>query len=241
MKNLNPGGRVAARRAASRPRGRPRKATAPDARALLLGCARELFVKYGYRAVSGRQIAKRAGVNPALVSYYFAGKYGLYREVLQAALAPLLAVLEEGSGEAATLGLVSNYMRMLAANPWIAGLVLREVLAPNGPWRSQFIDDFPARIAPRATAAIQHAIENGQFRADLDPKLATLSCISLAVMPFIAAPILGGVFGIDPLGRDTERLIEHTLRVLRAGLGAPADAAPVRAPRRAPARPKATA
>jgi AcrR family transcriptional regulator len=235
MKNLN-----TRLRAAPRPRGRPRKASAPDARALLLGCARELFVKYGYRAVSGRQIAKRAGVNPALVSYYFEGKYGLYREVLQEALAPLFAILqEEASGEAATLGLVSNYMRMLAANPWIAGLVLREVLAPNGPWRSQFIDDFPARIAPRAAAAIQHAIDSGQFRSDLDPKLATFSCISLAVMPFLAAPILGPVFGIDPLGRDTERVIEHTMQVLRAGLGTHPAAPPAPTARRSVSRPKA--
>src|SRR5438876_4329699 len=43
---------------------------------------RSLFLRYGYRAVSSRQIGAAAGVNFALIRYYFGGKPGLYREIL---------------------------------------------------------------------------------------------------------------------------------------------------------------
>ena len=61
---------MAARRKAtarmSRQPGRPQARNAQDVRAALLRAARELFLKYGYRAVSSRQVAAAAGVNPAM-------------------------------------------------------------------------------------------------------------------------------------------------------------------------------
>ncbi len=60
----------------------------------MLAAARELFVRYGYRAVSARQIAGLAGVDPSLLSYHFNGKFGLYREVLGMALSPVFAAVD---------------------------------------------------------------------------------------------------------------------------------------------------
>jgi AcrR family transcriptional regulator len=42
----------------------------------LLTAARELFLRYGYRAVSSRQISGAAGANVAMIRYYFGGKPG---------------------------------------------------------------------------------------------------------------------------------------------------------------------
>src|SRR2546429_4043277 len=69
-----------------RARGRPKGASAGQVRERLLGAARELFLRYGYRAVSSRQIGAAAGVNFAMIRYYFGGKPGLYREILQGVL-----------------------------------------------------------------------------------------------------------------------------------------------------------
>jgi AcrR family transcriptional regulator len=43
----------------------------PPARAALLEAAGRLLVEEGYGAVTSRRVAARAGVNPALVNYYF--------------------------------------------------------------------------------------------------------------------------------------------------------------------------
>jgi len=52
-------------------------------RAVILEAARASFAEDGYEQVSLRGIARRAGVDPALVHHYFDGKPALFVEVLQ--------------------------------------------------------------------------------------------------------------------------------------------------------------
>src|ERR1700688_2404257 len=122
-----------------RARGRPRGASAGKVRERLLEAARELFLRYGYRAVSSRQIGAAAGVNFAMIRYYFGGKPRLYREMLQGVLQPAPASLDAMSAPRIPIQLgdvLANITRSWAANPWIAGFVVREVLAPDGPMRT---------------------------------------------------------------------------------------------------------
>jgi AcrR family transcriptional regulator len=55
----------------------------------LLKSAEKLFAAKGFREVSVREIAMHAGVNSALVGYYFRGKQALFNEVYRAHAAPL--------------------------------------------------------------------------------------------------------------------------------------------------------
>jgi AcrR family transcriptional regulator len=55
----------------------------------LLRSAEALFAAKGFREVSVREIAAHAGVNSALVGYYFRGKQALFNEAYRAHAAPL--------------------------------------------------------------------------------------------------------------------------------------------------------
>jgi AcrR family transcriptional regulator len=55
----------------------------------LLRAAAELFSEKGFRDVSVREIAAHAGVNPALVGYYFRGKQALFNQVYRTHAAPV--------------------------------------------------------------------------------------------------------------------------------------------------------
>src|SRR6184192_1100673 len=142
-----------------RGRGRPKGGSAGNVRERLLAAARELFLRYGYRAVSSRQIGAAAGVNFALIRYYFGGKPGLYREILQSVLPPdvsgMLGAPQEGGREMRLPDILSHMTRVWAGNPWIAGFVLREVLTPGGPMRAMFLREFPERLAPLAERALR--------------------------------------------------------------------------------------
>ena len=59
----------------------------PDTRDALIEAALACFAKYGYDATSIRLVASMAGKNSSLISYYFKGKEGLYREVFRYVLA----------------------------------------------------------------------------------------------------------------------------------------------------------
>ncbi|MCW3035952.1 MAG: transcriptional regulator, TetR family, partial [Actinobacteria bacterium] len=52
-------------------------------RAAILAAARAAFVEEGYERPSLRGIARRAGVDPALIHHYFKGKADLFTEALK--------------------------------------------------------------------------------------------------------------------------------------------------------------
>jgi AcrR family transcriptional regulator len=81
------------------PRRRRQHRRTPGAtRRALLESGTRLFSERGYDAVSVEDLARRARVNKALVSYHFGGKQGLYLAVLErgfADMADRLRVVEE--------------------------------------------------------------------------------------------------------------------------------------------------
>ena len=58
-------------------------ATSEITRERIFKAAERLFAERGYEATSVRAIVAKARVNQAAINYHFAGKDGLYREVLR--------------------------------------------------------------------------------------------------------------------------------------------------------------
>jgi AcrR family transcriptional regulator len=88
----------------------------------IMKAAERLFAEHGYERTSVRAIVAKAHVNQAAINYHFAGKEGLYREVLRAAFRALtehqLAHAEEAkaaSREAALGAFVRRQLRPLTA------------------------------------------------------------------------------------------------------------------------------
>ena len=86
----------------------------------IIKAAERLFAERGYEGTSIRAIVAKARVNQAAVNYHFAGKEGLYREVLRAAFRALtedqLAHAEEAksmSREEAVAAFVRRQLRPL--------------------------------------------------------------------------------------------------------------------------------
>ncbi|MFN8097634.1 MAG: TetR family transcriptional regulator [Dermatophilaceae bacterium] len=72
------------------PRGR--RPAGADTRGLIVEAARTEFAAQGYAAASLRSIARRAGVDPALVHHYFAGKTELFGEVMTLPVSPSMLI-----------------------------------------------------------------------------------------------------------------------------------------------------
>ncbi|MFE7616792.1 TetR family transcriptional regulator [Streptomyces sp. NPDC057496] len=84
-----------------RTRGRPRGN--PPTREAIVSAARALFLERGYRGTTVRAVAAVAGVDPALISYHFGSKKGLFADVMQFQCANALAVDDVLGGDPATL------------------------------------------------------------------------------------------------------------------------------------------
>jgi AcrR family transcriptional regulator len=83
----------------SRGRPRGRRPGASDTRERILAAARERFAAHGYDRTRIRDVASDAGVDPALVHYFFKSKDGLFVAAMQLPIRPadvLPPVLAEG-------------------------------------------------------------------------------------------------------------------------------------------------
>ncbi len=193
----------------------------------LLDSARRLFAAHGYAGASLRRIAREAGVNPAMVHYYFGDKRGLYRHIFEETAAPVLARLRrllasESTERDPIRAFVSTLMRTLAAAPWLAALITRDVLAPAGEYREEFVRTCAVPGGSGLTELLTREISAGRLRADLDPELAALSLMSLALHPFLALPVAQRVFDVPAEPERVARLVDHTVRLFHSGAGATA-------------------
>lgn len=194
--------------------GRPPAKDGPSTRERLLDRARELFAQHGYTGVTLRRLAEVARVNPALIHYYFGDKEALYEHAVGATIEPLLKSVEgelgaPGAGSPAIGRIVRQHMRLIAANPWLPPLIMREVLLEDGRLRARFIKGFAGRGAGLLQALIEREQAEGRFRKDLDPTLATMSLLAQTVFPFLAYPMTSQIFGVTRDPEFIERYATH--------------------------------
>ena len=76
----------------------------------ILKAAAELFAEHSYDAVGIRDIAGKAGVNSAMISYYFGGKSGLHKEIFSLFVQLVLSVSREHLAKAADSYALCNGM-----------------------------------------------------------------------------------------------------------------------------------
>jgi AcrR family transcriptional regulator len=198
--------------------GRPKGRAPEQSRQALIDAARDLFSRREFAAVSLRQIADQANVNPAMVHYHFGGKDGLYSAMLDERFTPMLQQLELLPSERPSLShFVETYVRILANNPWLPNLLVREVLYGKSSFREKFIERFASRAGNMVPKMIDDERKSGRLRSDIDPVLATLSLMSMALFPFIGRPVAEPVLGLDMDESFVQSWIEHALRIFYEG------------------------
>jgi len=210
------------RAAPGRGRGRPAQdSKLPDVRAALLASARRLFAGRGFHEVSTREIARAAKVNPAMIHYYFDDKEGLYRAMLETAFERLVGEVRKlaasADGASPIVEIVELYTKTLARDPWIPRLMIREVLSDGAPFREEFIERFAGPASVLVPSVIRREREAAHVRADLDPRLATLSLMGMVLFPFLAFPVASRVFGLELNDEFRHQFITHTTKLFFEG------------------------
>lgn len=216
-------GRPPKNQAAKRAPGRPAAADNPDLRSRLLDAAIACYVRQGIAATSLRAIAAEAGVNPALLHYYFGDKEQLQEAVSSERLIPIFVGLRDSLiGEETDVfdligGFVSGVGRVVAQYPWLPSLWVREVLCEGGALRETVLFQKLGPMLPRAMAQrFAQAQAEGRINADLDPRLLMVSLIGLTLFQAASAPIWRHMFAAEDLDMDMQR--RHALALLDRGL-----------------------
>lgn len=202
--------------------GRPAGRDSELVRAKLLEAARHNYLGNEFRSVSVRQIAEAAGVNAAMVNYYFGSKQGLYLAMVDSVMSELEVELNKlaANKDLTVADFSSSYCRLLAANPWWPNFIVREVLFSSGEIREAMIQRFSSAFAPRLIALLQEDIANGEFRQDLNPVLTLMSLMGMTVFPFLARPILESVLNVKIDESMVETLAAHNTTLFLNGVTA---------------------
>jgi TetR/AcrR family transcriptional regulator len=203
--------------------GRPRRSDA-DLRERLIDAAIAQFTRNGIGATSLRAVAEAAGVTPAMLHYYFGDKrqmtMAVVDERLLPAIAPLRARIETAGYNPLEIAeaFVNGVAEVVAANPWLPPLWVREVLCEGGALREvlfkRAIPQLPQLLAQRFAVAQTQ----GRLEPQLDPRLMVVSLVGLTLFPAAGAPIWRKLFDADDL--DGAILCRHTLTLLDHGMGA---------------------
>ena len=169
----------------------------------ILDAAEALFAQQGFSATSIKEIATRAGVNSALLYYYFADKETLYKAMLARVIESMVASLSSRmAGIADPAEAVRQFAvaqtESLLQNPLFPRLILRELLDHEAKHAHEQI----AGVVGRALLPLVQMIELGQrsgaFRADADPRFAAISIVGQVMYFFVANPAVAVLLGTAP-------------------------------------------
>lgn len=203
-----------------RARGRPADVASGEMQDALLDAAERLFAEKGYAATPVREVAETAGVNPALVHYYFGSKKNLLIAVMDRALLPIAARISamKESGNISTGAFVSLFFRMAAEHPAMPKLVVREVMMSEGEMRELFSRKYAPRLGGALPGVLAGEQEQGRIAGEFEPENAALMLLSLCMFPFIAQPVAGPGLGVDYSTQGLDRHMAQVSLLLEKGL-----------------------
>jgi AcrR family transcriptional regulator len=185
-------------------------ADSPSTEERIKEAARKVFMQKGFAATRTRDIAGEAGINLALLNYYFRSKQKLFDEVMkekiQTLLATVIPILMDPSTslEEKISKVTSNYIKVLSENNDLPIFVLNE-LRDSG---SEIIANLPGKVLLKTSFFQQLQ----QRKKHVDPVHFLINMLGLIVFPFVAKPILtkAGMVSekkFNQLIRERERLI----------------------------------
>jgi AcrR family transcriptional regulator len=174
----------------------------------ILAAARAVFIRRGTAGARMQEIAREAGVNQALLHYYFRSKQRLSDAVFQQVATALFPALVTTLGSDASIDekierLVQLYIETLTRSPFLPGYLLSEMhhhpeRLPRMFANAAGID--PTTVLPQLLAKlgaqIDAEVRAGNLRP-IAPEQVVINIISLCVFPFAARPLLGVAFGMD--------------------------------------------
>lgn len=199
-----------------RPRGRPADTEQVGLKTQILDMAEELFSAHGYAATSIRSIAVRAGVNPALVHYYFGNKRNLLQTVIERALEPIgQAIAAMKNAPVASPELLAELLISMAAkHPNVPRLLIREVFLPGGQMQQYFTDNMAPRLGGALPALLGREKAAGRLNSGSDPAISSLLLLAVCIFPFIARTLAEPVLGVkydEPGIQFLKQQVKHLL------------------------------
>ena len=164
---------------------------------IILQAAKEEFLLKGFAGARTTEIAQKAGVNHAMLHYYFNTKEQLFEQVMAEVIAlfrdsvasvfeqsdmPVLEQIKEA---------MSRHFDFVRQNPLLPRFIINEISV-----RPEYIESLKSKLLPIAGNVfrkLQHSLDEASARGEIcqiDARTLMLDIVSLNLFVFIAHPII---------------------------------------------------
>lgn len=159
----------------------------------ILVAAKTVFQRKGFDGARMSDIAKEAGINQALLHYYYRSKDKLFQAVFRIAVLTLFPKIiqifnTEKPLEQKIEEFINKYFDLLIQFPYMPGFVMHEM--STHPERiKEFFSSHQLLRPQKMIQQYREGIESGRYNP-CDPEQFFVSVIALCVFPFAAKPII---------------------------------------------------
>ena len=181
-----------------------------DTEGQILDAAKGIFQKKGMDGARMQEIADEAGINKAMLHYYYRSKQLLFEAVFSNAfslLAPQLdKILNDNSSiEDKIKNFTHSYISFISKHPYLPTFIIHEMNRnPRFFEKIQENNAFPS--LDKFNNQIATEVEKG-FLKPIDGKQLFINIISLNIFPFMASTLLKGFLKIND--KDFKNLMEE--------------------------------
>jgi len=167
----------------------------------ILDVAEKVFADLGYDGASTRTISGEAGVNMAMLNYYFGSKEGLFLAVFERKINSFRTLLQNiGNDESMTpwdklSKCIDNYVERIIANNCFQKLINREVsMTKRGDLSDKIIEILMVNVI-EVKKIIEEGVSSGQFHHDADVPLVIATLFGtknyIVNMPQLSSMVIG--------------------------------------------------
>jgi AcrR family transcriptional regulator len=172
-----------------------------DKKEHILDVAEKVFSELGYDGASTRMISGEAGVNMAMLNYYFGSKEGLYLAVFERKISAFRTVLQNIGNDESTSAwdkmefAIDKYVERVITNNCFHKLINRELTLNK---RTELGDKMIAILMTNVNEfkkIIQDGVDSGAFNEDIDLEFAVMTIFGtknfIINSPHISSILLG--------------------------------------------------
>jgi len=161
--------------------------------------ARRIFILKGMEGARMQEIADEAGINKALLHYYFRSKENLFKAVFKDTFSKFFVKVKdtlssEVSVKEKLVVFIDNYIDLILANPYVPQFIINEINRDPQVLKTLM---FESGIEPQKVLELFLDKVQSSNLSKLDPRHIVVSLLGMLIFPFVARPLLQMVYFND--------------------------------------------
>lgn len=159
----------------------------------ILESAKRVFQSKGMDGSRMQEIADKAGINKAMLHYYYRSKQLLFEAVFRNAfslLAPQLNTIlnDDSSIETKIKNFTSNYISFIIKHPYLPNFIIQELNRnPDFILKLKKNDGFPN--LEKFKTQVENDVKNGLIKP-ISAEQLFINILALSIFPFVAKPLI---------------------------------------------------